>query len=434
MDYNVEIARQRIYRPMFNRFDIGDDKEKFLDVWDVYRTLPDTVKGILTSPEIVEKIKLLQQQLQLSDEVISGVSWVVREIFFGNIPVEKIASNLQKIGVGKDKVQSVILFFQKEIVTIKPSKKSPKEEIKTEQAVILDALAKYPRLNEQVITAARIKVRGEKEAVRGSVRNWLRAYRDAVGVRQHSAMERGQFIFQSENAKNLSQEEREKVSLILKSLDENAPLAIDPPRQEIVFPPMTVASPAPSQQAQASPSGQSLVSMPSAQNRPQPSIQSQLQPKQQASFQVSAGMKPTPQPSRLIPEASQWGGKTAFNFSKSALSSRQSVMMADESRQSVAEADGHPQTMRFSSGHTLPSEKQEVLQRDSVSAQSVPESSIRENLSRPSFGIDYINPSAPVRKVAPAVPQNAPRQGQPSKEVWQMPDTLKNVVDLRSDE
>ncbi len=101
---------------------------------------------------------------------------------------------------------------------------------------ILDALSKYQRLSEQTVTEDRIVVKGESSPVRGSLRNWLRHYRDAVGIRKHSTMERGQFLFQGDNTKRLSAMERERVSFLLKSLDENTPVSIDTDRQEIIFP------------------------------------------------------------------------------------------------------------------------------------------------------------------------------------------------------
>ena len=114
---------------------------------------------------------------------------------------------------------------------------APQKELRqTVSLPLLDALSKYQRLSEQIVTEDRIAVKGESAPVRGSIRNWLRHYRDAVGIRKHSTMERGQFLFQGENTRRLSSAERGRVSFILKSLDEGFPVPIDADRQEVVFP------------------------------------------------------------------------------------------------------------------------------------------------------------------------------------------------------
>lgn len=110
------------------------------------------------------------------------------------------------------------------------------KESQTVSLPLLDAMAKYQRLSEQSITEDRITVKGESQPVRGSLRNWVRHYRDALGIRKHSAMERGQFLFQGENTKRLEAADREKLSLLFRSLDENVPVSIDVERQEVIFP------------------------------------------------------------------------------------------------------------------------------------------------------------------------------------------------------
>ena len=101
---------------------------------------------------------------------------------------------------------------------------------------LLQALPKYENLGNQLITGGRIKVKSQAEPVRPSLFYWLKYYRDELGIGQHSSVERGDFLFRSENGKKLSGEERERISLILKSVEENLPLSIDPKNQEIIFP------------------------------------------------------------------------------------------------------------------------------------------------------------------------------------------------------
>lgn len=99
-----------------------------------------------------------------------------------------------------------------------------------------DALKKFPNLGEQLITSAPLKLRYSSQPAKPSVKNWIADYHSAVGVRKHTTMERGNFIFHSENAKGLSSSERRRVAEVLKSLDDDMELEIDSNGQKIVFP------------------------------------------------------------------------------------------------------------------------------------------------------------------------------------------------------
>jgi hypothetical protein len=105
-----------------------------------------------------------------------------------------------------------------------------------EKIPIVPALGKYPRLGEQLLTKERIRTRSHPEPVRPSLSNWLRVYRDELGVGYHDPMLRGKFIFNSDNCKGLSSEERERLNLVLRSIEENVTVDIDPEKMEIVFP------------------------------------------------------------------------------------------------------------------------------------------------------------------------------------------------------
>jgi hypothetical protein len=104
-----------------------------------------------------------------------------------------------------------------------------------ESLPLLKALGKFEKLGGQQVTNSKIVVKGQNDPVRPTIFNWLRAYRDELGVGAHDAVARGQFLFHSLNGKGLSSDERDQVGLLLKSLDENTPLTIDAGRQEVVF-------------------------------------------------------------------------------------------------------------------------------------------------------------------------------------------------------
>ncbi len=110
-----------------------------------------------------------------------------------------------------------------------------KQQAKIDKLALAKALEKYPNLGEQAITSNPLKLRYFPTPVKSSIKNWITDYHDALGAGKHETMDRGNYLFHSENGKKLTPFERQKVSLVLKSLDEEMPLDIDGQAQKIVF-------------------------------------------------------------------------------------------------------------------------------------------------------------------------------------------------------
>ena len=214
-------------------------------VWSAFLLLDEEKRNILTSDELPQKIKYLQEMFRCNDREIEGVSVLVRWFFFEEIDMAGLQGGLQDIF--GEKATEVAEFIEKEILTIVPkpraeeSEETGEDEAREEERMtvslpILQALSKYENLGNQLITQERIKIKTQGESVRPSLFYWLRYYRDELGIGQHNSVERGDFLFRSENGKRLSPEERERVNLILKSIEENLPLTVDTKQQEIIFP------------------------------------------------------------------------------------------------------------------------------------------------------------------------------------------------------
>lgn len=101
---------------------------------------------------------------------------------------------------------------------------------------LLSALSKYHQLAQQPITREKIRLRTQVEPVRPTLMNWLKYYRSELGIGYHDSVQRGEFLYRSENGRRISDEERERLGLILKSIEEDFPVPIDTARSEIVFP------------------------------------------------------------------------------------------------------------------------------------------------------------------------------------------------------
>lgn len=223
-------------------------KEENAVVWGTYMTMSREKRDQITASELPWKIKNLQDIFHLPEMVVGNISLFIRKVFFGELTLEgceaKIGSMLMTTGGGDpNQARAIVDFIQKEILTIQPKLRAEegldeeREQTKkiTVNLPLLQALSKYENLGNQLITQERIKVKSQQEPVRPSLLYWLKCYRDELGIGQHDTVERGDFLFRSVNGKNLSPEERERVNLILKSIEENLPLMIDTKRQEIIF-------------------------------------------------------------------------------------------------------------------------------------------------------------------------------------------------------
>ncbi len=170
---------------------------------------------------------------------------------------------------------------------------------------LLQALSKYEQLGNQLITEERLKLKSQTETVRPSLLYWIKYYRDELGVGHHSSVDRGNFLFRSENGKKLTPEERERVNLVLRSVEENIPLDIDTEQNIILFPTFVPPAPAPVRQSVPPMAPQRPAFQPSgsAVFQPAPSVQpgamsfssKHVLPAEKAASEVSVST-PTPRP------------------------------------------------------------------------------------------------------------------------------------------
>jgi len=98
------------------------------------------------------------------------------------------------------------------------------------------AIEKYPKIGEQVISGNNINIEGQSYSVKGSIENWIKDYYTVVGAGNRDVMKRSSYLYHSQNTKNLSAEEKQKLSLIIKSLEDDASVIINTTEEKIIFP------------------------------------------------------------------------------------------------------------------------------------------------------------------------------------------------------
>jgi DNA replication protein DnaD len=139
-----------------------------------------------------------------------------------------------------DLVQNNILAKAKELSEKKKSLGKIAQEKKETQPEIVslpfaEMLKKYPEINDQLITSDSIKLINNSELVRPTLKNWINDYTLRHGYKKHTTVERGSFLFQSENGRKLSPSDREKLSQIIKSFDQESGISIEASTKKIIF-------------------------------------------------------------------------------------------------------------------------------------------------------------------------------------------------------
>lgn len=250
MTGQVEIDKA-IYYPMLSSEELNggvQSREESRETWTIFKTVSPEIKMFLLSDELPNALLEMREKNKLNELEIEAVSVAIRLFKLGQIDEIDIPVLLNEVFRNQEKTTTIFFYLKQYIFPLKVTA-SKEEEDETENKApiregtlrklqILEALSVYPNLGNQSITESRIRIKSQPEPVRGSLYNWIKYYRDELGIGQHSTVERGQFLFRSENSKSLPIEERERINLILKSIEENYALDIDTEKQIIIFPVM----------------------------------------------------------------------------------------------------------------------------------------------------------------------------------------------------
>lgn len=129
-------------------------------------------------------------------------------------------------------IEKIKTLSEKPVARKISAEKAQRKEIQLE---LNEALAQYHNLGEQGITNNPLKLSYFPTPVRPSIKNWITDFHNNMGPGKHSAMDRSNYLFHSENGKKVTPIERQRLSIILKSLEEKTLLKIDPEKQVIIF-------------------------------------------------------------------------------------------------------------------------------------------------------------------------------------------------------
>jgi hypothetical protein len=219
------------------RLKMDEDLNGELAEWfDKYNKLPINIKLGLGSEEVRQKIKEFAKQFgSMNEEFLGEVSRIVREVYTDLIKTEDIRRRLMQIlKIQQEKVDQSIENIA-EVVTLIKDIGNKKSEEYFERLSLKEALQKYKNIAEEEVTVGNINDKKTGEYVRPTVQNWLDDYINRAGSNIHTSLERGKYLDDSLNTKNLEIDEKMKVDKLIKSYDIGSKLIIDRDEKNILW-------------------------------------------------------------------------------------------------------------------------------------------------------------------------------------------------------
>ncbi|XLQ20623.1 MAG: hypothetical protein ACKUBY_02490 [Candidatus Moraniibacteriota bacterium] len=211
------------------------DKNGFERIQKI-KALPQKTQDILFSDKIIDVIYDIERRYYLSDENTEGISRSIRQYFLREITQEGFIEKLS-ISCNISNADAIKLLHVINSVSVKVEQKEKKQikKINLDKNKFSVILKKYPKILEQKITNNKITNPKTGEQVQPTLKNWIRMYEIEFGASGRTMMNRGDFMFQSSVTRGLNDNEKQVVSQLLKSKDENSEVSVDIDKSEIVF-------------------------------------------------------------------------------------------------------------------------------------------------------------------------------------------------------
>ncbi|EKE21333.1 MAG: hypothetical protein ACD_7C00279G0009 [uncultured bacterium] len=231
---DIDIQKKLCLSPqaVFSTLNPDDETdEQVIKRQDKFIELPENIKDKLVSSETAEKIKTVCAHFNLELLQMAPVARVIRSYYFGEAKLEDFASVIEKESkIKKEEAESIAKYIIDRIIN---KDVKPQVTVRKEKITIARAMEKYPEIKRQHLTGAFLETGGK--AFSPTIENWIGDYFSVVGAGNRDVMKRSSYLYHSKNVKGLNATERQKLSKILKSLDEEFLLEVDIDKKEIVF-------------------------------------------------------------------------------------------------------------------------------------------------------------------------------------------------------
>ncbi|MFA6183888.1 MAG: hypothetical protein WC682_02170 [Parcubacteria group bacterium] len=232
LNKEIQLRRCVIPQAVFTTLSPDDETDKqVIERQEKFLKLPENIKDKLTSNETVEKIKNVGAHYKLELLQMAPIARAIRSYYFGELKLEDFASVISKeSNISLTDAQNISRYIIERVIKRDAAKPVVAQTVKM---TISQAMEKYPEIKMQILTSFPIESDGQ--IVKPTVGNWARDYFTIVGAGNRDMMKRSSYLYHSKNVKNLNTADRQRLSNVLKSLDEGFLFRVDPSKREVIF-------------------------------------------------------------------------------------------------------------------------------------------------------------------------------------------------------
>jgi len=219
-------------------YNLGDDKMSILS--DI------KAEALLKSFKIEDLFTVIKEALKLNDKTAREITLIILcEILY---PIKDyfpgIKDEILKLGgeipkTKPKKLSKQLLKRTEEMESMQEAKEREEEE-RMKDTIINDTIEnlikEYPKVEEQSIGSQKaIEIKGMSVLMQPLIKYWLKDYQEKMNYAWHSNIDRAHYVYQDKNTKNMNEEERRQLNLVLKSLDEKITLPYSTRMKKIDF-------------------------------------------------------------------------------------------------------------------------------------------------------------------------------------------------------
>ncbi len=202
--------------------------------------------SILKDIKLEEIKNRIQSDLGLEDKPTKGITLIIlSEIFY---PIKSffpgIEDEILKLGgevpkTAPKRLDEQLLKREEEMERMDEQEKAEEEERMKDMIIekpIEELIKEFPNVGEQVIGSQKeIALKRMPVPMKPLIKYWLEDYKEKMGYYQHSNLDRVQYVYHDKNTRNMDEEERRQLNLILKSSDEGMALSYSTKMKKIDF-------------------------------------------------------------------------------------------------------------------------------------------------------------------------------------------------------
>jgi hypothetical protein len=252
-----ELVEKLKFVPLFVQNSIDEDyttdaiikmRKKYLqNDKDLTEILKNTIGlTILKDIKIEQLVDAVKEDLKLSGKEAKEVALIIlTEILY---PIKDyfpgIEDEILKLGgeIPKEKPKQLTEQLLKREEEMERMTELKEEEEKKRMADTIiqksveELVKEFPVVGEQQIgNQEAIELKSMPVPMKPLIKYWLKDYKEKMGYYQHSNLERVQYVYHDKNTKNMNEEERRQLNLILKSVDEGISLPYSTRMKKIDF-------------------------------------------------------------------------------------------------------------------------------------------------------------------------------------------------------